>query len=539
MLSTEDLVDLGEGLRASGFKLAAYQYFSAQQVLLHAAAAGISDRRRLTTLLGPVFCTNSAEQRRFAELFDVWLSRRFPGIHPETEKTRVPAPPAPKLGRSHPHWKIVIAAGALVLALTVVWAFWQMQQPLEIRGVVVEAGTGQPIAGAFIDLRKGKVSTDKDGRFQIPTTAHSLPMGLIVSMKGFVPNATEVGEGYKELRQHLYLWPRLPELGNIKVELTAVPPAGPAVTIELPPTTGSEPARIGEPRQVDLNKILPPVNIWQRLIWSDVGWISLPLALFALWQLWSWMRRPALQRASSRTPNTIKEVHLPGGLSTPTAALPLRRLAQELRRRRAANSDELQVQATIEASLHNAGIFTPVRGSRVEPDYIALVDVASQSDHRARLEDELLRHLLRSDVLIERYVFQGDPTLCTHVSSVTLATALAGKSPMRRLSEAHVVHLEELQLRCPEHRLLVFSDGAQLFDAFSGVLTPAAEILLRWSMPTLLTSKPLEQWGEIEWALDRRGFTVLPISRAGLTALMSTSIGAIPLKPGAATTQSL
>ena len=68
--------------------------------------------------------------------------------------------------------------------------------------------------------------------------------------------------------------------------------------------------------------------------------------------------------------------------------------------------------------------------------------------------------------------------------------------------------------------------AAQLFDAFSGALTPAAEILLRWSMPTLLTSKPLEQWGEIEWALDRRGFSVLPISRAGLAALMSNSIGA-------------
>ncbi len=512
MLSSVDLVDLGEELRGAGFKLATHQYFSAQQLLLHVAALGITDKRRLATLLGPIFCSSVAEQRRFGELFDAWIVRRFPDV-PPTTKADASQASTPKLGSAHVHRNVFAAVAAILLAAIVGWAFWQMQQPRAVVGSIVSTQTLEPIAGATIEFEGGKGSSDESGNFRIETTTRSLPARLKVSKEGFDTFEVTAGEDFEGLRKHLYLWPRLPAAVPVAIELTPSAAKSPSaeIQIEFPAAASEEPVRIGDPQVIDISEALPPVWFWHRLIWPDVALVSIPLVLFGLWQLWALLRRPALQRLTSRTPSKIKEVHLPGGVSPPTAALPLRRLAQELRRRRSVVSDQLRVRSTIDATLRNAGLFTPVRGSRIEPDYIALVDVNSQSDHQARLEDEIVRHLQRSDVLIERYSFHGDPTLCTPAASATPAAA---------------VRLEELQSRCPDHRLLLFSDGDRLFNLFTGTLTPAAEILLQWSMPTLLTSKPLEQWGEIEWALDRRGFTVLPISRAGLTALMGVSNGA-------------
>ena len=364
MLSSEDLVELGTELRAAGFKLATYQYFSAQQLSLHLAANGMSDRRRLATYLGPIFCTTAAEQRRFAGLFDDWLARRFPGTVPAIERSGPVSPAPAKLGYSRLHWKLVIAAAALLLGgrsrLGTV-----ADATASARFAAWSSSAGQPIADATVEFGDQKLSTAADGSFHIQTTTRALPVRLKVSKQGFDSNESVAGEEYAQLRRRLYLWPRLPDLEPVSVTLKAPPPEErPKVAIEFPPTTPREPARIGEPRIIDLNQVVPPAKVWQRLIWRDVALTAAPLLLFGLWQILAWLRRPALQRLTSTTPRTVREVHLPGGVSAPTAALPLRRLAQELRRRRAVHSAELQVRATIDASLHNAGMFTPVRGSR-------------------------------------------------------------------------------------------------------------------------------------------------------------------------------
>ena len=311
---------------------------------------------------------------------------------------------------------------------------------------------------------------------------------------------------------------------------TAQTPA-PGATAQRAPTKPEAqplPVPVTGPRQVadfDLSATFPPRPWWHRIEWRNLVWALLPLLLYGAWALRRLSRRPVLQRLASRTPPTLREVFLPGGLKLLLPTLPLRRLAQELRRRRAVDSSELQVEPTIQATLQAGGVFSPVRGSRVEPEYLALIDRATVSDHQAMLCAELVAELARADVLIERFDFHGDATVCRPQSAFTssaaaAATTLGTGTSARARPVAEAVELAALHERHPEHRVLVLGDGAGCFDGFTGEPKPWLVTLLLWTAPMLLTPTPLERWGRREWALQRLGVQVLPLTRSGLLALM-------------------
>lgn len=284
------------------------------------------------------------------------------------------------------------------------------------------------------------------------------------------------------------------------------------------------PVPVEGPRQLadfDLSATFPPRPWWDRIEWRNLVWAMLPLLLYGVWALRRLSRRPVLQRLASRTPPTLREVFLPGGLKLLLPTLPLRRLAQELRRRRAVDSSELQVEPTIQATLQAGGVFSPVRGSRVEPEYLALIDRATVSDHQAMLCAELVAELARADVLIERFDFHGDATVCRPQSAfIRRANAAGTGAGARARPVAEAVELAALHERHPEHRVLVLGDGEGCFDGFTGEPKPWLLTLLLWTAPMLLTPTPLERWGRREWALQRLGVQVLPLTRSGLLALM-------------------
>jgi hypothetical protein len=258
--------------------------------------------------------------------------------------------------------------------------------------------------------------------------------------------------------------------------------------------------------RVDLGATLPDPTLAERL---QPGHLALALAapaLFVAWLLRWWRRRPVLQRIASRTPAQLRDVHLPGAAAALLPALPLRRLAQELRRRRLVDSTELQVEATVQATLRRGGLFTPVRGSHAEPDYLALIDRAHGADHQARLAGEVVAALARSDVLIERWDFDRD----------------AGRLRQRagRAAAMQGIDLVELHERHPEHRVLVFGDGAGCFDGFTGEPAPWTQTLAAWPLAVLLTPLAPARWGRREWVLQRLGIHVLPLDAAGLVVLM-------------------
>ena len=514
MLAVEDLVDLGERLRAEDFKLAPHQLLSAQQVLMSLEANGLLPKRRfeLAPWLGPVFCSSPAEQRRFPETFNAWLREHFADVVPEKAPEQLAVPHAPAVPpRLRVVWKPALALIVMLLAAVTAWAGWQHWRPRVITGAVIGAADGAVLSGAILELEgQTPYGTLEDGSFRIVTRAADLPATLRISKTGFAPKSLPIGAELTARRRQLYLGANPAGIALAQIELVAEQPPE-AVEIELPPVRAAAPAPIKLTRTLDLRPSLPLPTFWEGLSSADLAWTLAPVFAFLLWQVWRVTRRPVLQRQASSTAPLLREMHLPPGVAPLAPGLPMRRLAQELRRRRVVNSAELQVDMTIAATLRNAGLFTPVVGSRVEPDYLALIDTACLSDHQARLCNEFVNELTRSDVLIDRYTFDRTPAMCER-RELQLGVA--------------AVPLDELLARTPEHRVLLFCDGSGLFDPFTGAPAPCVATLLQWETPFILTGKSVDTWGETEWALENLGFKVLPLTREGVLWLMSTLSGA-------------
>lgn len=297
---------------------------------------------------------------------------------------------------------------------------------------------------------------------------------------------------------------------------TTTPTAPPTAPPTVPPPPDADDPELPAARLVGLDSRLaisdPAAR--DRVRPGNALIVLAPFAAFALWQLLRLARRPVLRRLSSRAPSALREVHLPGGARTLLPGLPLRRTAQELRRRRLVASRELQVEATVAASLRKGGVFTPVVGSRVEPSHLALVDRASLSDHQARLADVVLGQLAASDVQLDAFDFDRDARTCRPRTVATTARAAA------RRGRADAVSLEELRVRWPDHRVLVFADASAAFDPFTGAPAPWVATLAGWPTAVVVTPRPPEAWGLRELRLQQCGVALVPLSRAGMQALM-------------------
>ena len=231
---------------------------------------------------------------------------------------------------------------------------------------------------------------------------------------------------------------------------------------------------------------------------------SLPLGFFWLllrYGSFKFRHRLQLKKWRTRTNPQIEHLVVEGAGEYLTQILALRRTAQELRRHRQLDSDDLDLRSTIDETIRG-GLFTPIYSSRKSlPEYLVLIDRESFNDQWARLEDEIVQRLIKNDVYIDRYYFQGDPRLC-------------------RKDEPKVRYftLQELAALYPENNLIIFSSGTGLFNPLTGQPQPWLQMFSPWINRALLTPEPYE--GSYQrWALSELGFLVLPASKAGMIAL--------------------
>lgn len=295
--------------------------------------------------------------------------------------------------------------------------------------------------------------------------------------------------------------------GPAPTQTSAAAPASGAAASTIVPATGS--GGLAFVQRFDFAASAPPPTLAERVLARNLAIVAAPLLLYALWMLRWLLLRPVLQRIASRAPRQFSEVHVPGSVRRLMPNLPLRRLAQELRRRRDVASNELQLEPTVHATLARHGNFTPVRGSRVEPDYLALIDREGLSDHQARLAAEIVDELSRSDVLIDRYDFTRDARIVRSRGS----------------GVRQIVELSELQERAPNHFVLVFGDASGCLDPRTGEAAAWTHVLAGWSRCVLLTPLPVARWGRREWTLQRLGIEVLPLDAHGLHGLVGAMSG--------------
>ena len=161
------------------------------------------------------------------------------------------------------------------------------------------------------------------------------------------------------------------------------------------------------------------------------------------------------------------------------------RRVQDLRRPRLVQSRELDVEASLSATLDRAGLFSPVFAfRRTAPEYLVLIDRRSGNDHVARYAEALVAALLQMRIYVDLYYYNGD---------------------FRRLFAGvgvPSITFEEVTGRHPEHRLVIIGAGERFFDPVSGRLLPWAARVKSIQRRILLTPTPRELWGYREETLQ-------------------------------------
>lgn len=495
-LVAADIARLAEVLRAAGFRISVQQCVHATRVLVELQAMGRApaDADALAGYFGPIFCASREQQERFPGLVRQWLNRLRPG-------TGGVAAGPPRKRRSwwrgairteDARWPMSLGAVLLVAGLSALGG-WFYLGPRSVEGRVESAA--EAVGGAVVSFVGTRTRSESDGHFRIHVRRLDWGERVRIDADGF-RSAERVVNGFEPFRVELE-----PASGSAshgaRSNVVITPDPGGSAMVIRPVGFGNESADqvgvLAAPRRLRVWVVGVPVLPWLVLAGWWVGWRRRDQAVFD-------------RRLSPRPPD-LRELPLPPGVRHALPSLPIRPLARDLRRLRLVHSRQLDIARTLQATLRRAGWYTPVFGSRVESEYLVLIDRLSPRDHQARLADELVRVLGDAGVGFERLYFDGDPTLCRR-------PPIPG-----RMALAPTVTLAELAVRFAEHRLLVFSDGQVFFDPFTGQPAGWLSTLGKWPEKCVMTPNPVAHWGRTEWAIERLGFAVLPVNAWGLRLL--------------------
>lgn len=224
---------------------------------------------------------------------------------------------------------------------------------------------------------------------------------------------------------------------------------------------------------------------------------------FAFWLAYEWYlmnrRRATLARHRSRRP----PFRWPVRAQRPVELYRSDRIAtvaRRLQRRQQGAGSELDIEATVNASIRTPGILKMRyrKASRL-PEYLVLIETLGPRDHQAALFRELAAALQNEGIFAEIFTYERHPRTCRS----------------ERTGERFA--LDDLQSHYPHHRLLIFGDAAQLLDPVTGEVARWTEAFLHWTDRVLLTPKFAAEWGLQESALGDR-FVVMPATLDGLAA---------------------
>jgi PKD repeat protein len=270
-----------------------------------------------------------------------------------------------------------------------------------------------------------------------------------------------------------------------------------------------------EPPLDTTKAILPPFpsaatpNIYKvtlQLWWFFLPGILLGLLTYVLVLIWQRRR----QRSEAKRDAEIDLELTPDFGSPYTIPWPnqdhriawdtvLDKLASAMTNRSRGEHFQLHVPASISATIAAGGLPSlRMQANTQSTQWLALVDEESQSAIELRLIKWLLRQLHTETVQLDVYCYRGIPT------------ELYQEGKPQRHSLARLASLY------PQHRLLIFSRGDGLLQAYRSELLPALRDAFRqWKHRSLLTPTPASTWGRKEAAISEL-FGVCPLQSEAL-----------------------
>lgn len=214
---------------------------------------------------------------------------------------------------------------------------------------------------------------------------------------------------------------------------------------------------------------------------------------------------------------------LPVAVDRPKLADWLRKNVMELKRSQAAVLARyrpgermlIDLAATVGATVRNGGVLTLRERARHErPGYLMLMEQSHPDDQQLRWFMHWHDEFAGQGLALETYVYSGDPRVCWRpefLSRSAAEEAAPTTTSLHQLADRHV-----------GDRLLVFGDGASLYDPVAGKLASwvADGEFAAWRERILLTPVDPREWGRREEMISEAGFALLPATAAGLVALV-------------------
>jgi hypothetical protein len=242
--------------------------------------------------------------------------------------------------------------------------------------------------------------------------------------------------------------------------------------------------------------------------WTKMGiWL---LMGGAIWGISYWRRRKEQRELAARRDNKTKppyawKIKIDGIENALQLNDIFFRTANDMRRRSEMDVQRLDMPRTIQATIRRAGMPQfRFRQPTQANEYLVLIDQNAAQSHRAKLFGYLLHRWQQSEVLAERFFFNGDIRLCWNE-----------KNP-RGLSIA------DLRQRFPAHRLIVVGHGFWLLKTMVVEWDEwTAGLLDGWRQKVLLTPRMPQEWDARERVLAEK-FRILPAILRGLGELSET-----------------
>jgi PASTA domain-containing protein len=495
IIDVDRLIVFIDQLRLAGYDIGAQQYINAQNLLLSLADRGQwpEDVRSLRTWLAPILCSSPREQENFYRRFDEWA--RSNSTPPVPGGGGVGPGPGPEPERPF-NRKLLLLPAALfaLIALAVVLI---PLLPRTLSGRVIDEDTQQPLAGAQVSFDGKKSTTDQGGQFAVKYRRRDLPQELTVSFD----DQHEPSSRTIDTSVTLPLTVALKSVGGYPPTPPPTPSsAKPSPTLKPPVTPQPANAKVVPIPTITPKKIEKTENSWSIVFASAI----VPITLFGIWLLWKWkLRQSLLEKFQTAMVPRLERIFVKGATGQLFAGQTFRRTIQELRRHRQRGVSDLDVHRTVLRTVQRAGLFSPLYGSRQTlPEYLVLIDRASFQDQQAKLDEEIIRRLIRDNVFVDAYYFQGDPRTCR-----------------RHGNETRYVALQELAALHPDHHLIIFSDGSSFLDPVTGAPERWLEMCTQWPKRALLTPEPPAHWAQREWVLAEMDFMILPGTQEGLDSL--------------------
>ena len=518
----EELFSFIYDLRQSDFQISPPQFIAIHRLIIALTRNGENpiDFQFLSTYLAPLVCSSPEEQAAFYQYFDQWLKTHKP---PEPIKETQPVPPEEETQTVQPvdeqpenvrWWRnpAFIAAALLVASITTVLLLFYVpySKSKVYSGTIRDKATEQPISDAEIRLGEETQKSDQIGIFSFEykfsttffgskSSPSPLPLTIRHSDYEIINSTVKLDDTEKQNEFNLTRIKETPT-PTPKTSITPKPTTPAPVT----PTSAVTPHPTPTPIQ-----IIPPLTFYQNYYFIILLIaMLLPFVIYALRSLWWLWRRRQLERWRDRNQPNLKQLTLKKEEDFLYRSPAFRHTVQELRRHRRVQTSALDIGYTVEATVRQGGLFTPVLGKRqVSPEYLVLIDRLSFRDQKSQLEDKILDRFKKEGIFFECFYFNGDPRLCRQK-----AIHRKGESPK-------YFHLGELSVHYPEHRLLIFSDGAGMIDEFSSRPHRWINLLSEWEIRAMLT--PNSALSYHEWILEQEAeLPVLPARETELKTLL-------------------